>query len=85
MKREQFLRKTCPAFMLTILASSEFLTACKGSAEGEISPASSTPQPVTTQEEKDYLARKKPSARRVIYRKIQWSMSTLRMPHMPLY
>ncbi|MEY3854086.1 MAG: hypothetical protein RIS68_100 [Bacteroidota bacterium] len=59
MKREQFLRKTCPAFMLTILASSEFLTACKGSAEGEISPAGSTSQPVTTQEEKDYLARKK--------------------------
>lgn len=54
MKRKQFLLKTCPAFVLTVLASSEFLGACKASAEEEV-----TPQVVTTQEEKDYLARKK--------------------------
>ena len=54
MKRKEFLQKTCPAFVLSVLASSEFLLACKDSATEEV-----VPQVVTSQEEKDYLARKK--------------------------
>ena len=54
MKRKEFFGKTCPAVLLTVLASSEFLSACKNSVAEEM-----TPQVVIPQEEKDYLARKK--------------------------
>ena len=54
MKRKEFIGKTCPAVLLTVLASSEFLSACKNSVAEEM-----TPQVVIPQEEKDNLAKKK--------------------------